>query len=55
MGKIKGELSLAYESLREVDTAKSSTLGTLKSLERDINEIDEKMKKDEDRKLKIQK
>ena len=55
LAKIKGELSIAYESLREVDSAKATTMGTLKSLERDINEIDEKMRKDEDRKVKIQK
>lgn len=55
LAKIKGELSLAYESLREVDSSKASTMGTLKSLERDITEIDEKMRKDEDRKVKIQK
>lgn len=53
--KIKGELSVAYESLREVDGSKATILGTLRSLERDIGEIDEKMKKDEDRKVKIQK
>lgn len=54
MTKAKGELSSAYEQLRTVDTEKAGITGKLKSLERDINEIDEKLKKDEGRKVKIQ-
>ena len=52
--KIKGELSESYEELRTVDTEKTTILGTLRSLEKDINEIDEKLRKDEGRKIKIQ-
>lgn len=52
--KIKTDLSGAYDELRSVDGEKTNILSTLKSLEKDINEIDEKLKKDEGRKAKIQ-
>jgi len=40
--------------LRQVDGEKVTIQSTLRSLEKDINEIDEKLKKDEGRKSKIQ-
>jgi hypothetical protein len=45
---------LNYESLRVVEAEKSTTQSSLKSLEKDIMEIEEKLKKDEGRKAKIQ-
>lgn len=54
LSKIKADLSGAYDELRSVDGEKTNILLTLKSLEKDINEIDEKLKKDEGRKAKIQ-
>lgn len=51
---MKTELSQNYENLRIVETEKSATQHSLKSLEKDILEIEEKLKKDEGRKAKIQ-
>ena len=47
-------MSGAYDELRSVDGEKTNILLTLKSLEKDINEIDEKLKTDEGTKAKIQ-
>lgn len=51
---MKAELSENYERLRAVDAEKGGIQGTLKSLEKDIFEIEEKLRKDEGRKTKIQ-
>lgn len=51
---MKNELSLNYENLRIAEAEKSTTQSSLKSLEKDIQEIEEKLKKDEGRKAKIQ-
>ena len=40
--------------MRIVEAEKSTTQSSLKSLEKDIMEIEEKLKKDEGRKAKIQ-
>ena len=52
--KIKGELSENYEKLKIVDADKATIQTALRSLDKDITEIDEKLRKDEGRKLKIQ-
>lgn len=54
LAKVKSELSEHYEKLRGVDADKGAIQNTLKSLEKDIFEIEEKLRKDEGRKAKIQ-
>jgi chromosome segregation ATPase len=51
---VKAELSEHYERLRGVESEKAGTQGALRSLEKDIQEIEEKLRKDEGRKAKIQ-
>ena len=52
--KIKAELSSAYQDLRESEEERVKISSKAAELNKDFNEVDEKMRKDEGRKIKIQ-
>jgi septal ring factor EnvC (AmiA/AmiB activator) len=54
LSKIKSELSEQYQRESVVNSERATIQSALRNLEKDINEIEEKLRKDEGRKTKIQ-